>query len=125
MKNFTKIFLSIFYIGYIKIAPGTCGSAVSIIILFTLVKYLTLPLFILIMIFMILFFISNFMINYYSSFTNSYDSKHIVIDEMLGLFFIFLFYDLIFTYNDIVTLTLIFFIFRFFDIIKFFSCKLY
>lgn len=118
MKNFTKIFLSIFFIGYIKYAPGTWGSLASIVILLLLFKYLLLSLPILIFIFIILFFISNFFINYYSSFTNSHDSKHIIIDEMLGIFIIFLFYDLILIYNDFITLILIFFIFRFYDIIK-------
>ena len=70
-----------------------------------------------------MFFISNFLINYFSSFTNSHDSKHIVVDELLGVFTIFLFYDFIFIYNDSFTVMLIFCIFRLFDIIKVFPAN--
>ncbi len=118
MQIFTKIFVSIFYIGFIKFAPGTWGSLTSIIMLFSLFNFFKLSLPVLITIFVILFFISNFLINYFSSFTDSYDSKHIIIDELIGIYIIFFFYDFIFIYNDIVTLMLIFFIFRFFDIVK-------
>ena len=123
MKNFTKIFVSIFFVGYIKFAPGTWGSLASILILFPIIKFLSLSLEILIIIFIVFFFISNFLINYFSSFTNSQDSKHIVVDELLGVFIIFLFYDFIFIYSDSFTLMLIFFIFRLFDIIKVFPAN--
>ena len=123
MKNFTKLLVSMFFVGYIKYAPGTFGSFVSILIMYILVNILKLPLNILLTIFIFLFFISNYLINYFSSITNSHDSKHIVIDELLGLFVIFLFYDLIFLYNDITTYLLIFLLFRFFDIFKFFPAN--
>ena len=120
MKTLTKIFISIFYIGYIKYAPGTWGSLASILILYPIIKLSSIPLIIFIAIFFFLLFISNFFINYFSLFTNSLDSKHIVIDEFLGIFTIFLFYNYIFIYNDFFTLTLIFFFFRLFDITKVF-----
>jgi len=123
MKNFTKLFVSIFFVGYIKFASGTWGSLLSLLIMYILFNVLALPLTILTIIFISLFFISNYLINYFSVFTNSEDSKHIVIDELLGVFTIFLFYDLIFLYNDTVTYILIFFIFRFFDIIKIFPAN--
>ena len=120
MKIFTKLFISIFYIGYIKFAPGTWGSLAAILILYPLIKFYILSFEVLIFVFLILFFISNLFINYFSNFTNSNDSKHIVIDELLGIFIILIFYDFIFIYNDFITLILIFFIFRLFDIIKIF-----
>ena len=123
MKNFTKLWVSIFFVGYIKYAPGTFGSLVSLIIMYVLIDILELSLIILIIIFFILFFISNYLINYFSSITKSHDSKHIVIDELLGLFLIFLFYDFVFIYNDITTYLLIFLLFRFFDIFKFFPAN--
>jgi len=123
MKNFTKIFVSIFLVGYIKFAPGTWGSLASILILFPIFRLSSLTLDILIIIFIFLFFISNHLINNFSLFTNSQDSKHIVVDELLGVFTIFLFYDFIFIYNDFFTLILIFFIFRLFDIIKIFPAN--
>ena len=123
MKIFTKIFVSIFYIGYIKFASGTWGSLAAIIILYPIIKFTLLSFETQIIIFIILFFISNLFINYFSNFTNSNDSKHIVIDELLGIFIILIFYDFIFIYNDFITLILIFFIFRLFDIIKIFPAN--
>ena len=123
MKIFTKLFVSIFFVGYIKFASGTWGSLAALLILFPIVKITTLSFGVLIIIFIILFFISNLCINYFSNFTNSKDSKNIVIDELLGIFSILIFYDLIFIYNDFITLVLIFFIFRLFDIIKIFPAN--
>ena len=121
MIKLTKLFLSIFYVGYINFASGTLGSLVSIIIILPLFELLSLS--ILLFLFICIFFISNYLINYFSHLTNTTDSKHIVIDEFIGIFTIFFFYDLIFIYNDICTLTLIFFIFRFFDIFKIFPAN--
>ena len=123
MKNFTKIFVSIFYIGYIRYVPGTWGSLASLAILFFLFNIINISLPILFILFVFLFFLSNYLINYFSSITNSHDSKHIVIDEFLGVFFIFLFYNVIFIYNDYITCLLIFFIFRIFDIFKIFPAN--
>ena len=123
MKNLTKFFVSIFFVGYIKFAPGTFGTLISLLIMYILFNILSLPLIILAIIFIFLFFISNYLINYFALITNSHDSKHVVIDELLGVFIIFLFYDLIFIYNDITTYLLIFFIFRIFDIIKIFPAN--
>ena len=123
MKIFTKLFVSIFYIGYIKFASGTWGSLASIIILYPFIKFTVLSFEASIIVFLILFFISNILINHFSNFTNSNDSKHIVIDELLGIFIILIFYDFIFIYNDFITLILIFFIFRLFDIIKIFPAN--
>ena len=123
MKIFTKLFVSIFFVGYIKFASGTWGSLAALLILFPIVKFTPLSFDGLVIMFIILFFISNLCINYFSNFTNSKDSKNIVIDELLGIFSILIFYDLIFIYNDFITLVLIFFIFRIFDIIKIFPAN--
>ena len=123
MINFTKIFVSIFYIGYIRYAPGTWGSLVSLAILFFLFNIINISLSILIILFVFLFFLSNYLINYFSAYTKSHDSKHIVIDEFLGVFLIFFFYDFMFVYNDFITCLLIFVIFRIFDIYKIFPAN--
>ena len=123
MINFTNIFVSIFYIGYIRYAPGTWGSLASLGIIFFLFNIINISLSILIILFVFLFFLSNYLINYFSSITNSHDSKHIVIDEFLGVFFIFLFYDIIFIYNNYITCLLIFVCFRIFDVFKIFPAN--
>ena len=120
MTIITKLFVSIFFIGYIKFGSGTWGSLAAILILYPCIKFDILSFETLIIIFIILFFISNLFINFFSNFTNSNDSKHIVIDEFMGIFSILIFYDIIFIYNDYITLILIFFIFRLFDITKIF-----
>ena len=125
MKNLTKFLVSIFFVGYIKFAPGTWGTLASLLIMYILFNTLSLPLIILATIFIFLFFISNYLINYFSLITKSHDSKHIVIDELLGVFIIFLFYDLIFLFNDFLTYLLIFILFRFFDILKIFPAKFF
>ena len=123
MKIFTKVFVSIFYVGYIKFASGTWGSLAAILILYPCIKFTLLSFETLIILFIILFFISNICINFFSNFTNSNDSKHIVIDELLGIFIILIFYDFVFIYNDFITVILILFIFRLFDIIKIFPAN--
>ena len=123
MKTFTKLFVSVFYIGFIKFAPGTWGSLAAILILYPFIKFTILSFETLIIVFIILFFISNFLINFFSNFTNSNDSKYIVIDEFLGIFSILIFYDLLFIYNDFITLILIFLLFRLFDILKIFPAN--
>jgi len=123
MINFTNIFVSIFYIGYIRYAPGTWGSLASLGIIFFLFNIINIPLSILIILFVFLFFLSNYLINYFSSITNSHDSKHIVIDEFLCIFFIFLFYDVIFIYNNYISCLLIFVCFRIFDVFKIFPAN--
>ena len=124
MKILTNIFVSIFFIGYIKLASGTLGSLASIIIIFPIIKFTSLSFEILVCVFIILFFISNFFINYFSKITETYDSKYIVIDELLGIFIILIFYDFILIYNDFLTLILIFVIFRTFDIVKIFPANI-
>ena len=46
-----------------------------------------------------------------------------MIDELLGIFIILIFYDLIFIYNDFLTLCINIFIFRLFDIVKLFPAN--
>ena len=123
MKKLTKIFVSIFYIGYIKFAPGTWGSLVSLLMMFFLFETLSIHINTIMIFFVVLFFISIFFVNYFSLITKSHDSKHIIIDEFLGIFTIFLFYDFIFVHNILVTYFLIFFLFRFFDITKIFPAN--
>ncbi len=123
MKIFTKIFISIFFVGYIKFAPGTWASIASILIIFPIIKFSLLSSEAIIFIFLILSFISILIINFYSKLTSSHDSRHIVIDEFLGIFSIFIFYDLILIYNDFITLILIFLLFRLFDIFKLFPAN--
>lgn len=124
MKVLSKIFISFFYSGYLKIWPGTFASIISIIVLFPIVSSDLISSRIFIIIFIMLFILSLFFINYYSSNTKTHDSSVIVIDEFLGIYFIFIFFDLIYILNNFFTIFLIFILFRFFDICKIFPANL-
>jgi len=124
MKVLSNIFISFFYSGYFKIWPGTFASIISIIVLFPIVSLDLISSRIFIIIFIMLFILSLFFINYYSSNTKTHDSSVIVIDEFLGIYFIFIFFDLIYILNNFFTIFLIFILFRFFDISKIFPANL-
>ncbi len=124
MKIIIKIFITLFYSGYFKFFPGTFASIISILILFPVVEFELLSLNLFIFSFILIFIISIFFIKKYSFDTNTHDSSTIVIDEFLGIYLIFIFYDLIFVINNILTLLLIFIIFRFFDITKVFPANI-
>ena len=124
MKTITNIFVSLFYSGYFKLWPGTFASVISILILFPVIKYQLVSKEIFIYIFFIIFTISIFFIKKFSLYTNTHDSGKIVIDEFLGIYLIFIFYDLIYFFNDFITIMLIFIFFRFFDIVKIFPANI-
>ena len=124
MKKITKIFISLFYIGYFKFSPGSIGSLISILILF---PFFWLEIFsykLLIFFFIFTFILSIYFINLYSKQNSSHDAKEIIIDEFAGIYLIFLFYDYVFLINNYITLILIFILFRFFDITKFFPANI-
>ena len=124
MKKITKIFISLFYIGYFKFSPGSIGSLISILILF---PFFLLEIFsykLLIFFFIFTFILSIYFINLYSKQNSSHDAKEIIIDEFAGIYLIFLFYDYVFLINNYITLILIFILFRFFDITKIFPANI-
>ena len=125
MIKLTNLFVSLFYSGYIKTLPsGTFGSFISIIILFPIIKLNTISLELFILGFIIIFLLSLYFIKEFSSYTQSHDSKIIVIDEFLGIYLILIFFDYIQIINSYVSVFLIFILFRFFDIVKIFPANL-
>ena len=125
MIKLANFFVSLSFIGYIKvIPPGTFASFLSIVILFPIVEYKIISLEIFVAIFIVIFLLSLFFINKFSLHTHSQDSKIIVIDEFLGVYLILIFYDQIKIINPYVTIALIFILFRFFDILKIFPANI-
>jgi phosphatidylglycerophosphatase A len=116
MFNLSKMFITIFGVGFSPIASGTVGTFISILMIFALIQYVSF--FYFIIIFILIFLISIFSINLYCKKTKKHDASEIIIDEFLGVYFIMIFYDYIKIHNDLITLISIFFIFRFFDIFK-------
>ena len=123
MKKFTEVFVSLFYTGYFKKWPGTFATLVSILILYPIFETKLLSIYQLIIIFLLIFILSLFFISKFSSYTKSHDSGIIVIDEFLGIYLIFIFYEYVYFINSFVTIVLIFLIFRFFDILKIFPAN--
>tara|TARA_Y200000002_G_scaffold214947_1_gene177400 strand:+ start:734 stop:1210 length:477 start_codon:yes stop_codon:yes gene_type:complete len=125
MINLTNLFVSLFYSGYIKGIPsGTFGSFISILLLFPLIEFNIISLELFIIGFIIIFLLSLYFIKEFSSYTQSHDSKIIVIDEFLGIYLILIFYDQIQIFNTYITVFFIFIIFRFFDIVKIFPANI-
>ena len=121
MNNNSKIIVSLFGIGFIPFAPGTIGSFFSILFYYLTINLLSLSN--KIIIFIVIFLLSLWAIDNYSKYKKSHDSSEIIIDEFLGISFIFLFYDIIKFSNDILTVLVIFILFRFFDISKIFPAN--
>ena len=125
MIKLTNLFVSLFYSGYIKSLPsGTFGSFISILILFPLIEFKIISLELFILGFIIIFLLSLYFIKKFSSYTQSHDSKEIVIDEFLGIYLILIFYDQIQIINTYITVFFIFILFRFFDIVKIYPANI-
>tara|TARA_Y100000590_G_C15737925_1_gene1019246 strand:+ start:885 stop:1352 length:468 start_codon:yes stop_codon:yes gene_type:complete len=121
MNKISKIFSTLFFIGNIKFVPGTTGTFASIIIIFPLYKLIENKYFIIL--FFIVFFLSLFFVHIYSKKIKKHDSEEIIIDEFLGVYLIFIFYDKYIFFNDYINILIIFILFRFFDIFKIFPAN--
>ena len=116
MYKISQIFSTLFFIGYVKWAPGTFGSFFSLIIIIFLHNIVNKNEFIIIFICILLVAIIS--IKIYSKSVNKHDAKEIVIDEFLGIYFIIIFSSNLGLINELVKISLIFIFFRIFDIIK-------
>ena len=77
-----KAFVSVFGIGYIRIAPGTFGSLFAILVWYISINFLNIYLFYVII---IIVFISSFKtINIYLKNENRDDPPEVVVDEFIG-----------------------------------------
>ena len=116
MFNVSKIFVTLLYIGYSKIIPGTIGSFVAFIVIsFAHNFFDKIYLYIL---FITCFFLSLYLINVYQKSNGKNDPPEIIIDEFLGVFIIFLFFDYYNKLNFYTIFILGFILFRFFDVLK-------
>ena len=117
MNKISQIISTLFFIGYIKWAPGTIASFFSLIIIIFLNSVINNNEFIIL--FFCILLVSIICIKIYSKSTIEHDAKEIVIDEFLGIYFITIFsYDLKILNNEFIKIFLILFLFRIFDIIK-------
>ena len=77
-----KAFVSVFGIGYIRIAPGTFGSLFAILVWYISINFLNIYLFYMIII--IVFICSFKTINIYLKNENRDDPPEVVVDEFIG-----------------------------------------
>ena len=81
-----RIFLTFFYVGYLRPAPGTWGSLAGALIAAILLRiYGEVAQNTLVLLSVLLFFISISVINSYEKKTGEHDSSFIVIDEVVGV----------------------------------------
>lgn len=113
LKKPEVLFLSFFGVGFIKYAPGTFGTLVTMPLLY-LLGYFSPPLFLFIPFLLIFTFLSCTIAEMAQKKYQLHDPGWIVIDEVIGMFVTWLF----FRDNNLLHLTIGFALFRFFDIIK-------
>ena len=117
MNKISQIFSTLFFIGYIKWAPGTFGSFFSLITIIFLHNIINKNEFIIIFICILL--MATIFIKIYSKSVNKHDAKEIIIDEFLGIYLIIIFsYDFNIFNNEFLKIFLIFLFFRIYDILK-------
>ena len=117
MNKISQIFSTLFFIGYVKWAPGTFGSIFSLITIIFLHNIVNKNEFIILFICILL--MATICIKIYSKSVNKHDAKEIIIDEFLGIYLIIICsYDFKIFNNEFVKILLILLFFRIFDIIK-------
>ena len=117
MNKISQIFSTLFFIGYVKWAPGTFGSLFSLIIIIFLHNIVHKNEFIIL--FVCILLMATICIKIYSKSVNKHDAKEIIIDEFLGIYLIIICsYDFKIFNNEFVKILLILLFFRIFDILK-------
>ena len=117
MNKISQIFSTLFFIGYVKWAPGTFGSFFSLITIIFLHNIVNKNEFIIL--FICIFLMATICIKIYSKSVNKHDAKEIIIDEFLGIYLIIICsYDFKIFNNEFVKILLILLFFRIFDILK-------
>ena len=117
MNKISQIFSTLFFIGYVKWAPGTIGSLFSLIIIIFLHNIVNKNEFIILFICILL--MATICIKIYSKSVNNHDAKEIIIDEFLGIYLIIICsYDFKIFNNEFIKTLLILLFFRIFDILK-------
>ena len=107
--NLINFFISGFYIGYVKYAPGSLASIISIIFFFFIPNIIFYNIIVLIFLLIVGFYLCFI----FSKNSSENDPSYVVIDEIVGM------YISVFMLPKIIYLYIIAFIlFRFFDIYK-------
>ena len=118
MNFFSKLFVTLFGIGFFPMASGTLGSICAILTWYFFITYFSIIYFYFIFIF--LFLSSFYLTDKYLSTSSKEDPSEVIIDEFIGQSI-----PLLFIFNlNIYEILIVFSIFRFFDIFKIYPINL-
>ena len=123
IKNLNTLFVTMLFLGKIKIIPGTFGSLATIVILYFFFHILNISSNLILICLIIIFFISFFAVANYIQNTENKDPKEVVIDEFIGQSIPVYLYEISHgteksSNEAIIFYCICFILFRFFDIIK-------
>jgi len=123
IKNLNTLFVTMLFIGKIKIIPGTFGSLATIVILYFFFHILNISSNLILICLIIIFVISFFAVANYIQNTENKDPKEVVIDEFVGQSIPVYLYEISHgteksSNEAIIFYCICFILFRFFDIIK-------
>ena len=123
IKNLNTLFVTMLFLGKIKIIPGTFGSLATIVILYFFFHILNISSNLILICLIIIFVISFFAVANYIQNTENKDPKGVVIDEFIGQSIPVYLYEISHgteksSNEAIIFYCICFILFRFFDIIK-------
>ncbi len=123
IKNLNTLFVTMLFLGKIKIIPGTFGSLATIVILYFFFHVLNISSNLILICLIIIFVISFFAVANYIQNTENKDPKEVVIDEFIGQSIPVYLYEISHgteksSNEAIIFYCICFILFRFFDIIK-------
>ena len=123
IKNLNTLFVTMLFLGKIKIIPGNFGSLATIVILYFFFHILNISSNLILICLIIIFVISFFAVANYIQNTENKDPKEVVIDEFVGQSIPVYLYEISHgteksSNEAIIFYCICFILFRFFDIIK-------
>ena len=119
MKRFSKLFNTLFGIGYFPYAPGTVASAFTVILWYFSVQFFSIYAYIILILLAII--LSIYLINLHLTDHSSDDPSEIVIDEFIGQSLPLMFLN---QNSELFEIIFVFICFRIFDIYKIYPANL-
>jgi phosphatidylglycerophosphatase A len=123
IKKFNSLFVTMLGLGKIKLIPGTCGSLITVIILFVLFHILNVSSHLILLSIIVIFIYSFYAVANHIEDKENKDPKEIVIDEFIGQSIPIYLYEVSHGTEKLPNEAIIFYaicfvLFRFFDIKK-------
>ena len=119
MKNLSKIFVTLFGVGFFPVASGTLASALTVVFWYFYIQFFTILSFLILI--LLISVLSYFLVKVYISDHMDDDPGEIVIDELIGQSLPLLFLD---SNTDFFLILFVFICFRIFDIYKIYPVNL-